>query len=239
MTSQSVTRSCSVLGLDAERDSVEVHRRIGYLPGDLELFPRLTGRQQIDWFARARRLRDQTLARQLIDRFGVVTDRPVRELSKGNRQKIGLVLAFMRRPGCRLLSDQLARHDDLRDPARQVCVALLLVRGQRSDRPRRRHRRLRSPDQCWCRRAGRRRRRIPPRRRQLVAQDQRAPPAGGAPAAITRLPGRAASVPEGRGGIPGGVARSGQDDGRRRAWPSPRQRSRRSRNPRPARSRSS
>ena len=44
----------ALLGLDAVADSVEVHRRIGYLPGDLELFPRLTGRQHIAWFARAR-----------------------------------------------------------------------------------------------------------------------------------------------------------------------------------------
>ncbi len=44
----------TVLGLDAQRDSVEIHRRVGYLPGELALYPRLTGRQHIDWFARAR-----------------------------------------------------------------------------------------------------------------------------------------------------------------------------------------
>ena len=60
----------TLLGLDAVADSVEVHRRVGYLPGDLELFPRLTGRQHIAWFARARGAeRPSSLARQLVDRF--------------------------------------------------------------------------------------------------------------------------------------------------------------------------
>ena len=105
-----------VLGLDAA-DSVQVHRRVGYLPGDLQLFPRLTGREHIAWFLRARGIADGCLAGQLTDRFQVVTDRPVRELSKGNRQKIGLVLAFMHRPELLVLDeptsglDPLMRHE--------------------------------------------------------------------------------------------------------------------------------
>jgi ABC-2 type transport system ATP-binding protein len=106
-----------LLGLDAAADSVEVHRRTGYLPGDLELFPRLNGRQHIAWFARARGMGDQSLAARLADRFRVVTDRPIRELSTGNRQKIGLVLAFMHRPELLVLDepasglDPLMRHE--------------------------------------------------------------------------------------------------------------------------------
>jgi ABC-2 type transport system ATP-binding protein len=103
----------SVLGLDAHTDTVAVHRRIGYLPGDLELFPRLTGRQHIIWFARSRDLDDHSLAGHLVDRFQVVTDRPVRELSKGNRQKIGLVLAFMHRPELLVLDEPTSGLDPL------------------------------------------------------------------------------------------------------------------------------
>ena len=67
----------AVLGLDAQRDSVEIHRRIGYLPGELALYPRMTGRQHIDWFARARGERDLPLADELVERFEVVsTARP-------------------------------------------------------------------------------------------------------------------------------------------------------------------
>ena len=107
----------TLLGLDAAEDSAGVHRRIGYLPGDLELFPRLTGRQHITWFLRARGVCDNSLAEQLVDRFQVVVDRPVRELSKGNRQKIGLILAFMHQPELLVLDeptsglDPLMRHE--------------------------------------------------------------------------------------------------------------------------------
>jgi ABC-2 type transport system ATP-binding protein len=103
----------ALLGLDAASDNVEVHRRTGYLPGDLELFPRLTGRQHIAWFARARRVDSSSVARQLTERFQVVVDRPVRELSKGNRQKIGLVLAFMHRPELLVLDEPTSGLDPL------------------------------------------------------------------------------------------------------------------------------
>jgi ABC-2 type transport system ATP-binding protein len=102
-----------LLGLDAAEDSVEIHRRIGYLPGDLELFPRLTGRQHIAWFLRARGVHDGSLAEQLAERFKAVVDRPVRELSKGNRQKIGLVLAFMHQPELLVLDEPTSGLDPL------------------------------------------------------------------------------------------------------------------------------
>jgi ABC-2 type transport system ATP-binding protein len=103
----------AVLGLDPERDGVEVHRRVGYLPGELALYPRLSGRQHIDWFARARGERDPTLAGELCERFAVVVDRPARELSKGNRQKLGLVLAFMHRPQLLILDEPTSGLDPL------------------------------------------------------------------------------------------------------------------------------
>ncbi len=106
-------RRATLLGLDAAADSIEIHRRTGYLPGDLELFPRLTGRQHIAWFGRVRGGVDGSAVKQLADRFQVVTDRPVRELSKGNRQKIGLVLAFMHRPELLVLDEPATGLDPL------------------------------------------------------------------------------------------------------------------------------
>ena len=103
----------TLLGLEAGADSVQIHRRTGYLPGDLELFPRLTGRQHIAWFARARAVEDHSLAEHLVDRFQVAVSGPVRELSKGNRQKIGLVLAFMHRPELLVLDEPTSGLDPL------------------------------------------------------------------------------------------------------------------------------
>lgn len=103
----------AVLGLDSSRDSVQIHRRTGYLPGELALYPRMTGRQHIAWYAKAGGLRDLSLARELAERFGAVLDRPARELSKGNRQKIGLVLAFMSRPELLVLDEPTSGLDPL------------------------------------------------------------------------------------------------------------------------------
>ena len=110
---QRPTRGRAVLlGNDVATDNTDVRGRIGYLPGDLELFPRLTGLQHIAWFARARGVND-LVANQLIERFQVVADRPVRELSKGNRQKIGLVLALMHRPELLVLDEPTSGLDPL------------------------------------------------------------------------------------------------------------------------------
>jgi ABC-2 type transport system ATP-binding protein len=102
-----------VFGLDPSRDSVAIHRRIGYLPGELALYPRLTGRQHLDRFAQARGVSDHRFGDELVERFTVELDRPVRTLSKGNRQKIGLVLAFMHRPDLLVLDEPTSGLDPL------------------------------------------------------------------------------------------------------------------------------
>lgn len=103
----------TVLGLDSDRDSTQIHRRTGYLPGELALYPRMTGRQHIAWYARARGLRDLSYADSLAERFSAVLDRPARDLSKGNKQKIGLILAFMSRPELLILDEPTSGLDPL------------------------------------------------------------------------------------------------------------------------------
>ena len=107
------TGKAAVLGLDSQGDSVEIHRRVGYLPGELELYPRMTGQQHVDWFAHARGRHDSSLATRLAERFEVVLDRPARELSTGNRQKVGIVLAFMHRPELLILDEPTSGLDPL------------------------------------------------------------------------------------------------------------------------------
>ena len=103
----------SVLGHDPARDAVALHRRVGYLPGEMALYPRLTGAQHLAAFTRARRTVDHALRDELVERFEVELDRPVRTLSKGNRQKIGLVLAFMHRPELLILDEPTSGLDPL------------------------------------------------------------------------------------------------------------------------------
>jgi beta-exotoxin I transport system ATP-binding protein len=104
--------AASVLGLDSRRDGVEARRRVGYLPGDLRLNDRMTAREQLDSFARLRGV-DDGLRGELCDRFGVVLDRPIRQLSKGNRQKVGVVQAFMHRPQLLVLDEPTSGLDPL------------------------------------------------------------------------------------------------------------------------------
>ena len=107
--------SALVLDLDPDRgrDRVELMRRVGYLPGELALFGRLTGQEILDRFARARGLTDLSERERLVDRFGAELDRPVRTLSKGNRQKVGLVLAFQHEPELLILDEPTSGLDPL------------------------------------------------------------------------------------------------------------------------------
>jgi ABC-2 type transport system ATP-binding protein len=105
--------SASVFGIDTWRGAVEAHRHVGYLPGDLRLSDRLTGNEQLDSLARLRGGVDDRLRGDLCERLGVAVDRPIRQLSKGNRQKLGIVQAFMHRPELVVLDEPTSGLDPL------------------------------------------------------------------------------------------------------------------------------
>ena len=107
------TGHASLFGLDTQRDGVASRRPVGYLPGDLRLSDRLTGQEQLDSLARLRGSVDQPLRQELCNRLEVVLDRPIRQLSKGNRQKIGIVQAFMHRPKLVVLDEPTSGLDPL------------------------------------------------------------------------------------------------------------------------------
>ena len=101
-----------LFGLDPRKD-VGLRRRMGYLPGDLRLYDRLTARELLAYFARLRGLRDLGSSSVLADRLGLELDRPIRALSKGNRQKVGLVQAFMHEPKLLVLDEPTSGLDPL------------------------------------------------------------------------------------------------------------------------------
>jgi beta-exotoxin I transport system ATP-binding protein len=99
--------------LDLDIGTVEARRHVGYLPGDARLADRLTGREQLDSFARLRGGVDNAYREELSRRLDCVLDRPIRELSKGNRQKLGIVQAFMHRPEVLILDEPTGGLDPL------------------------------------------------------------------------------------------------------------------------------
>lgn len=103
--------SAEVLG--AEPREVDHRRRLGYLPADLALWPAMTGRDTLRFFAKLRRGVDWDYVDRLAQRLGADLDKRVGELSTGNRQKIGLISAFMHRPELLILDEPGAGLDPL------------------------------------------------------------------------------------------------------------------------------
>jgi ABC-2 type transport system ATP-binding protein len=126
------TGSASVLGLDAHRDSLAVRRRVGFLPGDFALYPKLTGAEILDWFASLRGGVSPAVLAALVERFeaGRQLDRPVRELSTGNRQKIGLIQAFMHEPELLILDEPIAGLDPLVQQRFHALLADVVAAGR-------------------------------------------------------------------------------------------------------------
>jgi ABC-2 type transport system ATP-binding protein len=83
-----------LLGGDPWRDAVDLHRRIAYVPGDVELWPNLTGGEAIDLLARLRGGLDKAKRDELIERFDLDPGKKGRTYSKGNRQKVAIVAAL-------------------------------------------------------------------------------------------------------------------------------------------------
>jgi beta-exotoxin I transport system ATP-binding protein len=105
--------SATLLGLDSRASSLDVRRRVGFLPGDLVLYPTLTGSAMLDYLGELRGGVDRRLRDELVERFDAELDRPLRELSTGNRQKLGLIQAFMHEPELLILDEPIAGLDPL------------------------------------------------------------------------------------------------------------------------------
>lgn len=103
----------SVLGLDSRGDAVEIHRRVGYLPGELALYPRLTAGDLLEHFGNLRGGVDRARVESLAERFDLPLDRAIRALSRGNKQKVGLVQAFAHSPELLILDEPTSGLDPL------------------------------------------------------------------------------------------------------------------------------
>ena len=103
----------TILGMDTHEQSVEIRNHIGYVPGDLALYPNLTGKDTLTYFANLRGGVDWSVVTQLADRLDADLSKKVGDLSSGNRQKVGLIQAFMNEPEVLIMDEPSSGLDPL------------------------------------------------------------------------------------------------------------------------------
>jgi ABC-2 type transport system ATP-binding protein len=92
---------------------VAIHRRVGYIPGEFTLYDRLTGSQTLEYFANLRGGVDPAYQRSLVERFELDPSRRFKEYSKGNKQKVGVIIALQHRPELLILDEPTSGLDPL------------------------------------------------------------------------------------------------------------------------------
>jgi ABC-2 type transport system ATP-binding protein len=107
------TGTARIFGLDSQRDSVSIHGRLGNLPGDFGFGKTATGEEAIRLLARLRGVEDVGRTEALARRFRADLTRPLGQLSRGNRQKIGLILAVFHQPELLILDEPTSGLDPL------------------------------------------------------------------------------------------------------------------------------
>jgi ABC-2 type transport system ATP-binding protein len=105
--------SATIVGLDTHKDSVEIRSHIGYIPGDLAMYPNLTGRDTLTYFSNLRGGVDWTYVDALAARLEADLSKKVGDLSTGNRQKVGIIQAFMNKPQVYMMDEPSAGLDPL------------------------------------------------------------------------------------------------------------------------------
>ena len=123
------TGTARVLGSDTWADAADVHRRLAYVPGDVNLWPNLTGGEVIDVLGRMRGGHDERRRAQMIERFELDPRKKARTYSKGNRQKVALVAALAAKADLYLFDEPTSGLDPLMEAEFQRAVQELKADG--------------------------------------------------------------------------------------------------------------
>ena len=121
--------AATVFGLDSRKDGVEIRKRVGYLPGELSLYANMTGIRFLSVMASLeKRAVDPAFRDQLCERLDLDPSRKIKQYSRGNKQKIGVVAAFMAKPDLIVLDEPTTGLDPLIQQ-----IVMELVREVRAD----------------------------------------------------------------------------------------------------------
>jgi ABC-2 type transport system ATP-binding protein len=119
-----------IFGLDCQRQPVEAHRRLAFVPGEANLWPSLTGAETLHLLGRVQGQTDESYRDELIARFDLDPTKKVRAYSKGNRQKVILIGALMVRPDLLVLDEPTGGLDPIMEQAFRRCIHEARDRGQ-------------------------------------------------------------------------------------------------------------
>jgi len=112
----------TIFGQDVWQDAVDIHKRIAYVPGDVNLWPNLTGGEVIDLFVKLRGTNNNSKREELIKKFDLDPTKKCRTYSKGNRQKVALIAAFSSDADLYILDEPTSGLDPLMERVFQECV---------------------------------------------------------------------------------------------------------------------
>lgn len=122
--------TATIFGRDVWRDAVAIHERLAYVPGEVNLWPNLTGGEVIDLFASMKKQYSKARERILIDQFALDVSKKCRTYSKGNRQKVALISAFASEADLYILDEPTSGLDPLMERTFQECVLEAKSRGK-------------------------------------------------------------------------------------------------------------
>lgn len=127
---QATSGTAEIFGLDAWRDAVEIHKRIAYVPGEVNLWSNLTGGEVIDLFVKLRGANGRNRREELIRRFDLDPTKKCGTYSKGNRQKVALIAAFASDADLYILDEPTSGLDPLMEQVFQECIREVKAAGK-------------------------------------------------------------------------------------------------------------
>ncbi len=120
----------NIFGKDAFENSLEIHKKLSYVPGDIDLWPNLSGGEIIDFLSGLNGNFDKARKKQLIERFQFDPNKKYREYSKGNRQKVILISALLLDAELYILDEPTSGLDPLMENVFQECIRELASKGK-------------------------------------------------------------------------------------------------------------
>jgi ABC-2 type transport system ATP-binding protein len=127
---KATTGEAKVFGEDAWHDAVDIHKRVAYIPGEVQIWPNLTGGEVIDLFIKMSGTLDNSKKEALLKKFDFDPRKKCRTYSKGNRQKIALISAFATDADLFILDEPTSGLDPLMEKVFQDCIKELKVLGK-------------------------------------------------------------------------------------------------------------